>query len=189
MITQVEVNQALDSPLVLWKINKHIYCLAYYCNQNENTFCINTSMQKNHITLITMACERYYNIRGLSYSEILIYQHDGAQYSDTLLTNFLCSLNINVDAKCLCLCLDVVAVSFIGGGNPEKTTDLSQANDKLYHLILYTSPRSRFELTTLVVIGTDCIGSCKSNYHTITTTPVLYLGNRQISSHGVSIYH
>jgi hypothetical protein len=27
-----------------------------------------------------------------------------------------------------------------------------------------------FELTTLVVIGTDCIGSCKFNYHTITTT-------------------
>ena len=26
------------------------------------------------------------------------------------------------------------------------------------------------ELTTLVVIGTDCIGSCKSNYHMITTT-------------------
>ena len=28
----------------------------------------------------------------------------------------------------------------------------------------------RFELTTSVVIGTDCIGSCKSNYHTITAT-------------------
>ncbi len=27
-----------------------------------------------------------------------------------------------------------------------------------------------FELTTLVVIGTDYIGSYKSNYHTITTT-------------------
>jgi len=27
-----------------------------------------------------------------------------------------------------------------------------------------------FELTTLVVIGTDCIGSCKFNYHMITTT-------------------
>jgi hypothetical protein len=26
------------------------------------------------------------------------------------------------------------------------------------------------ELTTSVVIGTDCIGSCKSNYHAITTT-------------------
>jgi len=27
-----------------------------------------------------------------------------------------------------------------------------------------------FELTTLVVIGTDCTGGCKSSYHTITTT-------------------
>jgi hypothetical protein len=27
-----------------------------------------------------------------------------------------------------------------------------------------------FELTTLVVIGTDCIGSYKSNYHMITAT-------------------
>jgi len=27
-----------------------------------------------------------------------------------------------------------------------------------------------FKLTTLVVIVTDCTGSCKSNYHTITTT-------------------
>jgi len=28
----------------------------------------------------------------------------------------------------------------------------------------YTSPRAGFELTTLDVIGTDCTGSCKSNY-------------------------
>jgi hypothetical protein len=44
---------------------------------------------------------------------------------------------------------------------------LEIVTDKLYHLLLYTSPRSRFELTTSVVIGTDCIGSCKSNYHAI----------------------
>jgi hypothetical protein len=31
-----------------------------------------------------------------------------------------------------------------------------------------------FELTTLVVIGTDCIGNCKSNYHTIMTMAVPY---------------
>jgi hypothetical protein len=35
-----------------------------------------------------------------------------------------------------------------------------------------TTELSKFELTTSVVIGTDCIGSCKSNYHTIpATTP------------------
>ena len=52
----------------------------------------------------------------------------------------------------------------------EKTTDFSQVTDKLYRIMLYASPWSRFELTTAVVIGTDCIGSCKSNYLTITAT-------------------
>jgi hypothetical protein len=57
--------------------------------------------------------------------------------------------------------------------DPEKTTNLSQVTDKFHHLILYTSPWSRFELTTSVVIGTDWIGSCKFSYHTTTTTPLL----------------
>ena len=43
---------------------------------------------------------------------------------------------------------------------PEKNTDLSQV------YLAWTG----FELTTLVVIGTDWIGSYKSNYHTTTTT-------------------
>jgi hypothetical protein len=39
--------------------------------------------------------------------------------------------------------------------------------DKLYQIMLNLVG---FELTTLVVIGTDCIGSYKSSYHAITTT-------------------
>ena len=44
------------------------------------------------------------------------------------------------------------------------------ASHKLDHIMLYTSPWSKFELTISVAIGTDCIGSCKSNYITITAT-------------------
>jgi hypothetical protein len=33
-----------------------------------------------------------------------------------------------------------------------------------------TSRLSGIRIRTLVVIGTDCIGSCKSNYHTVMTT-------------------
>ena len=49
-----------------------------------------------------------------------------------------------------------------------KPEDLKKTTDKLYHIMLYTSPWSRFGVTTSVVIGTDCIGCCKSNYHAIT---------------------
>jgi hypothetical protein len=34
----------------------------------------------------------------------------------------------------------------------------------------YSLPWTGFKLTTLVVIGTDCTGSRKSNYHMMTTT-------------------
>ena len=58
---------------------------------------------------------------------------------------------------------------------PEKTADLSQATENLYHIIFY---RVHFAVngvrTTSVVIGTDCAGSGKSNNHTITTTMAFF---------------
>jgi hypothetical protein len=45
-------------------------------------------------------------------------------------------------------------------------------SDNLYYIMLYLIHRAMSGTipTTLVVIGTSCIGSCKSYYYTITTT-------------------
>ena len=71
-----------------------------------------------------------------------------------------------------------MAVSFICGGIRRKppTRRKSLTNFITECCIEYISPWEGFELTTLVVIDTDCTGSCKSNYHktTTTTTPLYY---------------
>ena len=75
---------------------------------------------------------------------------------------------------------------FRGQGRPlyERCNSLQHSSVQLWHfesnvaisLIFW----SRFERTTSVMIVTDCIGSCKSNYHTITATITPYPYNRLI---------
>ena len=66
-----------------------------------------------------------------------------------------------------------MVVDLIGGGNQSTWRKLSTCRKsdtgKRYHIMFYRVHRAELELTNLVVIGTDCIGSNKSNYHTITT--------------------
>ena len=78
-------------------------------------------------------------------------------------------------------------VSFIGGGNggtwrKPLTCRKSQTNFLALCCIKYTSPWVGFKLTTLVVIGTNNIGSCNTNYHTSTTRrPLVYSTNTSVN--------
>ena len=65
----------------------------------------------------------------------------------------------------------IVVVSFIGGGNRCTWSKLPICCKSLINFITILYKVAGFERTTLVMIDTDCNGSCKSNYHVITTTP------------------
>jgi hypothetical protein len=76
----------------------------------------------------------------------------------------------------------IVVVCFNGGGNwnsDEKTIDLPQVTDELYHIMM-----QRVDLTILLVIGTDCTGSCNFNYRMVDRDEVGF-----ITTYAMSAYH
>jgi hypothetical protein len=75
--------------------------------------------------------------------------------------------NLFIHVINLFVCLMVVNATFkyISVISWRSVLLVEKQDDQEKTIDLYTSPRSRFELTTSVVIGSDCIESCKSNYH------------------------
>ena len=114
-------------------------------------------------------------------SNVCLVHTNGNSYSSLVHTNGnsnVCSIHTKREQKCLfntytrgkamfilfvCLMVfnatfnNISAISWRSFSLVEKTTNLSQVTDKLDHIMLYTSPWSRFELTSSVVICTYCI--------------------------------
>jgi hypothetical protein len=63
----------------------------------------------------------------------------------------------------------LVEVTEVTGENHRPVASHWQTWSHNVKCIEYTSPWVGFELTTLVMIGTDCTDSCKLNFHLITT--------------------
>jgi hypothetical protein len=128
----------------------------------------------------------FFMLYSLVYIKINLWIYDCHDMDDILAKLYVCWMVFNANWNNIsvisCMWRSVFLVEETGG--PEENHQPVEVTDKLCHIMLYTSPWSIFKLTTSVVIGTDCIGSCKSNYHTIMATTALFgkVGLKQIKT-------
>ena len=121
------------------------------------------SVGNSHAQELTLDIENYWSVWSQTYFD-LTDKNNNTSFEG--LTAILVIMSVSTFKTAVILYISLQFVLLVEEREiPRENHWTVVSHWKLYH----TSPWAGFEVT-LVVIGTDCIGNCKSNCHTITTT-------------------
>jgi hypothetical protein len=119
--------------------------------------------------------------------KILLQKQSDKKYGCNMVFSWCmrCTANFNnISAMSWQFVLLVEEIGVPGENHRPVTSNWQTLSHNVVHVVC-TSPWKGFQLTTLVVIGTDCTDSCKSNYHTFMTTTDLAVIEMVVIDNGV----